>query len=214
MILNKLELDINQINELADAAPFMVQNSIPTMVVCPDLATQAIIEKANNAGKYSIIIQLGWDKQSKEGLEKFNGLDISSLNCDGFEILVKGKSENEIREEIIAMCDFIYSVVSPTSDIRFILNQEQLESIKQIPGNKYIIRNSIKTKCKQSESNRETYKQFVEDITKLGYLPKLAGNISSAKMINILSAHKYAVNMKQAKTIVREYKEFERLLLK
>ena len=54
-MLNRLEIDVMQANELIEAARLTVKHRLPSMIVHPDLSSEAFIARGQMGGKLKII---------------------------------------------------------------------------------------------------------------------------------------------------------------
>jgi hypothetical protein len=216
-VLSKLEIDVMQVNELLEASDLAFKHKLPALVIHPNLSQEALIARIRVKGRYKIIIPLDWPKGENYGNIKFRGVNKSALECDGFEImLTPNKTENETKNEASVLSDFIRSYLGEFVETRFVLgnlSKEKADITKMCKGlipirNPALIRSDTLLKIQQAKSNVDTHTEFQEAAYASGLnCPiKLSGNMNNLKSIATAPpAYRYAVNVMQAKTIIREY---------
>lgn len=219
--LPRLEIDVMQANELAEASELAVKHKIPALVVHQSLASDALIYRGKVNGKFKIITPVDWQHRDAYGLMKLRGLPVDALETDGFEILLTpNKSLHETKNEANVLTKFIHGNISPMSEIRFVLgvhnrntDQDNYESIYtmcdallSVPMPNYI-RTDHQLKLQVSKANTTTHNQLIAAIRSRIAAPiKLSGNITSVKCINgSPNAARFAVSVLQTKSIIKEY---------
>lgn len=214
-IFHKLELDVMQTNELADAVNIAIKYKIPAIVVHPLMTSEAIFARGRSGGKFRIYTPVDWPKGDNFGMLKFRGLSYDSLDIDGFEILLTGgKTIVDTRNEIKTITEFVKSQLSETIDVRFVLGsiQRTPENIKEMcealvgvraPA---MIRNDHHLKLQVGKANTDVHNEFIKTITDIIRLPiKLSGNINTIRSITACDkAKRFAVNVNQARAIIKE----------
>lgn len=217
-IFNRLEIDVMQANELLESVQLASKYSFPALVVHPTLATEAIIARAKFKGKFKIITPVDWPKGEIFGMTKFRGLSTDALEAEGFEfMLTPSKNETETRNEVKVITDFVKTHLNELTEVRFVLgvttrDQTNIETMckgltKVRPPT--LIRTDIGLKIQISKANPELHNQTVETIQKIINIPvKVSGNIGSIRTAAAChNAARLAVNLSQAKTIVREFQQ-------
>lgn len=216
-ILQKLEIDVLQANELFDAVELAVKYTLPALVVHPNLATEALMIRGRRQGKFKLITPVDWPKGETFGNVKLRGLSQDALSLDGFEILLTpGKTEAETRNEAAALSQMIRDHLDDDAEVRFVLGSqvvtaENLDLIcKALIGIRTpkLVRNDVLTKTQATKANAETHQGFMAAVRqRLGVPIKLSGNIASIKIVTACDAAKFAVNLQQARAIIREYNQ-------
>lgn len=216
-VLNKLELDVMQINELLDASEIVSKYKMPAMVVHPNLAAEAMAARMRVKGRYKIIIPIDWPKGENYGNIKFRGVSKSALECDGFEIyLTPNKTENDIKNEAKALTEFIKAHLGDYVEVRFVignLSKNKDDIISMCKGllavrSPTLIRSDVSLKLQQNKANTDVHNDFCDTVNTSGFhCPiKLSGNMNNLRSItsapNVL---RYAAGVQQAKIIIKEY---------
>lgn len=218
MILNRLEIDVMQINELQTAAELAFKYHMPALVVHPQLAAQAHILRGQSGGRYKLITPVDWPKGESFGSLKVRGLELDALEADGFEFLLTGgKSESDNKNEVRLLHDFVRHNLPQNTEIRFVvgrfLNDEEdalkmCRALKNVPTPAYI-RNDPAVKMQVSKANPEVHNDFTAKIKEVISAPiKVSGNINSVRaLMSCKGAAKFAVNVSQAKQIIKEFNQ-------
>ncbi len=217
-IFNRLELDIMQANELLEGVELTIKHGFPAIVSHPGLASDILRARGRFGGKFKIITPVDWPKGDNFGTVKFRGLSTDAVEADGFEIFLTGeKLLLESRNEIKALTDFIKLHLPQFTEIRFIIGAfsrsvENIESICQAfvgvqPPN--FIRTDIPLKLQVNKANSEAHNNLIKKISSIVQIPiKISGNINGVRSITECPiAGRYAVNLTQAKTIVKEFSQ-------
>ncbi len=131
-------------------------------------------------------------------------------------MLTPDKSVNETKNEAGAITEFIRKHVGQQVEIRFVIGcQNKTEDeIKNIcEGLKGVrtpamLRTDTSVKLQASKANSEEHTKNINLITSIIKVPiKVSGNIGSLKAASECStASRFAVNLLQAKTIIKEFK--------
>jgi hypothetical protein len=217
-VVAKLEIDVMQANELLDANELALKYSLPALVVHPSLMSEALIIRGRFGGKYKLITAVDWPRGEVFGMAKMHGLSIDALEADGYEvILTPGKSTTDTKNEIGVITEFIKRRLAEISEVRFVFNNngKDVESItamaEALVGNRTpsLVRNDIAIKTQMTNTNIDAFKAFTDAVTSKISVPiKLSGNINGIKQaINIHWANRLAVNVTQAKSIIREFSQ-------
>lgn len=216
-VLNKLEIDVMQINELLDASELTSKYKLPAMVVHPNLASEAMAARMRVKGRYKIIVPIDWPKGENYGNIKFRGINKGALECDGFEIfLTPNKTENDIKNEAATLTEFVKTYLGDFVETRFVfgnLSKDKEEISRICKGllsvrSPALIRSDISIKIQQNKANSDTHTEFLDTVTSAGlHCPmKLSGNMNNLRAIaSAPSVFRYAVSVAQAKVIVKEY---------
>lgn len=215
-MLTMLEIDAMQANELLEASQITAKYKLPSLIVHQDLSSEAFILRAQLQANYKIITPIDWPKGSNYGLLKLRGLSTDALEVEGFEILLSdSKNTADIKNEAQAITDFIKHHLTELHEIRFVLgtsirNDEAIkricEAIKSVRSPAYI-RNDTALKTQIIKANPEIHNSTIDQISSVVKAPiKISGNISNFRtMIQCKRAKRFAVNLSQAKTIIKEY---------
>jgi len=216
-VFNRLEIDVMQLNELLEAVEIAHKYKLPAIIAHPNLSSDAIIAKSRVGGKFKIITPIDWPKGETFGMAKMRGLSTDSLETDGYEfLLTANKSEIDTRNEAKALTEFIKKHLTDQAEVRFVLgassrSDENLRALCQglltirTPS---MIRVDIHTKTQVNKANPEEHNRHMTLIRELIKAPlKISGNINNLKaVVSCPSAARYAVNVSQAKTIIKEFK--------
>lgn len=217
-ILNRLEIDVMQANELAEASELAAKHKMPALIVHPDLASEAQIYRGRTGGRYLLITPIDWPKGETFGQNKLRGLSTDALDADGFEILLTGgKSMQDSRNEAKYLTEFIKTHLNPMVEVRFVLGsnsrsehniQKMCEALREVRTPAFI-RNDTQLKLQVSKANPNTHNQLMEIISKEIKAPiKLSGNINGVRPITSCNdASRFAVNLLQAKNVVKELQQ-------
>ncbi len=213
-IYSKLEIDVMQSTELLEASQIAHKYKLPAIVVHPGLASDAIVIKGKMRGLYKLITPVDWPKGDVFGTTKFRGLTTDALEADGFEFMIQAsRSESDIAKEIKSLTDFVRQHLSQVAEIRFVLTgiktDEDLtkvgKAILQNPMPSFV-RNDISLKTQVSKANSSTHESFINTLKGKVAVPiKLSGNINSIRSTIGLNASRFAVNLAQAKAIIKEF---------
>jgi hypothetical protein len=218
MIFNKLEIDVMQVGELEEASRLAYKYSLPSVVIHSGLIAEGYSARSRVKGRYKILIPVGWNKNSAFGIQKLYGLDIDSLEADGFEILLTpNKSTSETKKEVSEIVNFLRMKVSKTAEIRFVLGSNVgepdpsidinlLDGIVGVPSPNYI-RNDYKNKLQIGKANSDIHNEFISNVRQKTSLPiKISGNINDIKsVVACKGASRFAVSLLQMKAIVKEF---------
>lgn len=226
-VFSKLEIDVSQQSEIAEAVEFTFKYRLPALVVHQGLAGDALLARDRIGGQFKIIAPIDSPKGEVFGTQKLRGLNTSALQVDGFEILLTGdKSVLDTRNEAMALTDFIKKHLSQRIEVRFVLNvfsrdkeniNRMLEGLKTVRTPAFI-RNDIGNKLQVSKANADIHNACVNNIREyIGAPIKISGNISTLKSIaDCPEPKRYAVSLSNARTIVKEFqsqpKEIHELL--
>jgi len=214
-VLTTLEIDVLQSNELKQAIELAAKYKLPAIIVHPELAANAFIGRGTARGKFKIITAIDWPKASKYGAQKLIDLSIDAIETDGFEVMITpDKSEAEIANEARAITDFARNHLQPGFEVRFVFPQDSSEEFIERAAKALVkvpkpvcLRNDIFLKTQTSKACAETHNHFINVVRRQnGIAIKISGNINGLKSIaECDKASKFAVNVTQAKTIIKEY---------
>ncbi len=215
-IFNRLELDVMQANELNESVELAYKHSFPAIVVHQGLASDAIRARGRVRGKFKIITPVDWPKGDNFGTTKFRGLSTDAIEADGFEIVLSGgKTEIETRNEAKTITEFIKMNLSQSVEVRFILNtftRDDANIETMCKGLLHIrtpsmIRTDTQLKLQVSKANTDENNRYINLIRANINVPiKLSGNIIGVRSVTgSADASRYAVNLAQAKTIIKEF---------
>jgi len=216
-IYGKLEIDVMQVNELHEAVETAYKYSLPALVVHHGLSSEAIIAKNRAGANFKIITPIDWPKGETFGTTKLRGLTTDALEADGFEILLTpSKSINETKNEATAITEFIRRHIGPQVEIRFVIGCQtksdgEIDSMCQgLVGVRTpaLIRTDTQIKVQVSKANVNEHNRHMSSIKSVIKAPiKVSGNINNLKCVTECdSAFRFAVNLIQAKTIIKEFK--------
>lgn len=213
-IYSKLEIDIMQATELLEASQLAHKYKLPALVVHPGLASDAIVIKGRLKGAYKLITPVDWPKGETFGTTKFRGLSTDALEADGFEFMIlASRSEADIAKEIKSLTEFVRNHLSQTAEIRFVMTQTKTDEDVVKLGKAILlnpapsmVRNDISLKTQVSKANPETHESFVSSLKSNVSVPvKISGNISTIRSTVGINAARFAVNLAQAKAIIKEF---------
>lgn len=216
-IISRLEIDVMQVNELAEASEISVKYGIPAIVVHPNLVGDAIFNRLRAKGQYKIIVPIDWPKGELKGQAKFRGINKQALEADGFEImLAENQKSYQIKEEAKYVTEFITTYLSDFAEIRFVFgntartDEQIVEICNGLNGFKTptLLRNETQLKTQQSKANTDTHLNFINTLRQngVGAPIKISGNINNLKSTaGLATAHRFAVSVAQGKAIIKEY---------
>ncbi len=218
-IMTRLEIDVMQASELEEASAFAFKYKIPALIIHQSLSSDGLIIRGRIGGQYKIITPVNWPNGEHLGIRKFRGMSTDSLEADGFEVmLTPNLSEIDTRKEASEISDFIRTRFQPGLEIRFVIGTSNCSSpddiskisagLTKIPL-PTCVRNDIHTKNQTSKANPTVHTGVMDSILKSLRIPiKISGNITDLKSINGHDrASWFAVNLSQAKNIIKEFKE-------
>ena len=216
-LIRKLEIDVMQANELAQAIELACVYRMPAMVVHQDLATEAVIQRAKRQAVYcKIITPINWPKGDKRGATKMHNTPVTALSQDGFEIMLCPRGFGELQAEAAELTHFIRNYLPLASEIRFIVGAltynltdvlVMCDALRAIPTPNFI-RTDTNLRIQQARANHTSHNEILTAIRRATALPvKLSGNIGTVKMMVLCKADRYAVSLKQAQAIVKEITE-------
>jgi len=215
-MFNKLELDVMQANELIEAANLAAKYKFPAIVVHPAITSEAMMARGRAGGQYKIITPVDCPKGEVFGMTKFRGLSTDALDADGFEImLTAGKTVTDTRNEAKSLTDFIKQHLTELTEVRFVFGvfsrtEEDIATLCEalldvrMPA---MIRTDHQLKLQISKANADTHNQVIDKILEKVKVPiKLSANINSVRTITSCDrASRFAVNVLQAKAIIKEF---------
>lgn len=213
-IYSKLEIDVMQASELLEASQLAHKYRLPALVVHPGLASDAIVFRGQMRGAYKLITPVDWPKGETFGTTKFRGLTTDALEADGFEFMIQvSRSEADIAKEIKSLTEFVRQHLSQTAEIRLVVSATRTEqdvikigkAILQNPSPS-MVRNDISLKTQVSKANTEIHEAFSNTLKSTVVVPvKISGNINGIRSTVGVNASRYAVNLAQAKNIIKEF---------
>lgn len=161
-----------------------------------------------------MITPVDWPKGEQYGTAKFRGLTTDALEADGFEFMINvTRPEHDIVKELKSLTDFVRNSLSLTAEIRIVVagtySQEDIlklgRSVLKVPI-PTCIRNDISLKTQVSKANTETHQAFIHSLKETVAAPiKISGNIGSIRSTMGIGAFRFAVNLAQAKAIIKEF---------
>ena len=215
-LIPKLEIDIMQANELAEAMEFACVYRTQAVVVHPDLAAEAAIQRTRRQARCKIITPVDWPKGEKFGVSKMHTMPLAALSQDGFEIMLSPRDINKLKAELLELSNFVREHLLNATEIRFVLgaltyDQKDVlklcEALKSIPA-PTLLRTDTNLRIQQIKANATSHSEMIESIKHIISRPlKLSGNISTVKMLTSCKAERYAVSLKQAQAIVKEIRD-------
>jgi hypothetical protein len=117
-------LEINMLTPDTDfraISNFAIKHRVPALVIAPEFAPMVLTDRSAKSGQYQIIAAIDFPDGKNFCLDKFNTLDVMSLEVDGMDILLtRGKTEIEARNEVKALTEFLKGSVNPTLNIRYV----------------------------------------------------------------------------------------------
>lgn len=217
-VVAKLEIDVLQANELLEASELAFKNAVAGLVVHPSLMSDALVIRGGFGAKYKLITAVDWPRGDTFGIAKMHGLSIDALEADGYEVvLTPNKNFTDTKNEVNAITEFVKRRLSEISEVRFVFNcnGKDTDAISQMAqgliGNRTpaLVRNDVSIKTQMTNTSIDAFQQFSDTVTQHIKVPiKLSGNINGiGRVINIHWANRIAVNVTQARTIIREYNQ-------
>jgi hypothetical protein len=217
-IFNRIELDVMHASELEEATELTVKYKFPAMVAPSQSPSEAIWLRGRRQGKHQIVTPVDWPKGDSYGMLKLRGLSSDAIDVEGFEILLTGGMKlDDTRREAKALTDFIKNQLSETVEVRFVLGAFQRERQNVLEMCKALldvrapayIRTDHHLKLQVSKANTDTHNELIDDISSIVGVPiKLCGNISSVRTMTACTrAKRFAINLAQAKSIIKEYNQ-------
>lgn len=214
-IPTKLEIDVLAINELQEAIQLAIKSFVPAIVVHSKLIQEAIILRGRMNGRFKIITPIDWPKGEKTGIAKWHSQPMDVFEADGFEIvLAANRKAGEINRDIIESTEFVKEKIGDEFDVRFTINShdisddglENIATAFQKVRQPSLIRSDTQTKTQQSKANVETHNKFISTFKKYVATPlKVSGNINDLRTAAVIGSNKLAVNLVQAKSIIKEF---------
>lgn len=217
-VTTKLEIDVMSALDLMPSIDMAIKYRMNTLVIHPDLMTDAIFARVRKQGKFKIITPVDWPKGDVFGMNKMTGMTKDALSADGFEIIISARdNSNEIKSEALAITDFVRRHLGQHIQVRFVLatsvrDPQMISKIcdvmKHIPAPN-VLRTDIHTKIQQTKAE---HTPILENIRKSTALPvKISGNINSLKIVQkyLSDVHSFGVSLKQAEAIIAELKKAE-----
>jgi hypothetical protein len=214
-VYSKLEIDVMQVNEIQESVHLAIKHKLPAIVVHQSLSGDAIIARSMAGGKFKIITPVDWPKGEIFGDLKLRGLSFDSIETDGFEILLTaGKNETDTKNEAKVLTEFLKSRIGDQVEVRFVLGSslrpfDHIETIcKSLAGVRTptCIRTDTQLKTQVTKANPEEHNKIIAMASSYISAPiKVSGNINTLKAIaSCPQASKFAVNLLQAKAIIKE----------
>lgn len=223
MPLLKLEIDVPQSDQLAEAANLAKKHSCPALIVAPDLVLTAGITRSVKLAKFNILTIVDHPRGELFNKEKFRGFPTEAINAQGFEILLTAKQTHyEVAAEIKYLSEFCRNYFGVTTEIRFVLDLNQpnrnlqfatnaLLACKTIPMPS-LIRLTHHTKVTPAQSNIESTIKLIEELRKVCAVPiKVSGNVDY-KIYKQVPADKFGVSLLQAQAISEEVTNVQRIV--
>ena len=210
-IPHKLEIDVLQVSDVEEAAQLSYKYGFPAMIVHGSIINDALVARGKIKGKYKIITPIDWPKGEKSGSLKFRDAVAEIFETDGFEIMLSDEITGHINAEVTQIVNFIRTNLGEHIDIRFVLGAYTRPNYADIcAGLKNcrlpnFLRLDIPTKGQVTKCNSDTHNQIISDIDKILSIPiKAAGNINNTTTIKNVNASRFAVNLVQARSIIKE----------
>lgn len=216
-ISTKLEIDVMQATEIREAVELAVVHQMPAMVVHPDLVPETVVLRAVRQGRFNIIVPIDWPKGERNAMAKLQHINVDALSQDGFEILVSHKdSASATQAELKMLSEFIRVHLREVVEVRFVLGtiardwdsiKRIVSVLKDVPA-PAMLRTDCHLRTQQSKASPQVHNKLIHDIRELYNVPiKVSGNINSIRAVLTTRADRFAVSLKQAKTIIAEVKE-------
>lgn len=219
MTLTKIELDIYKHNEIKEACEFAFKYRCPVIVVPPELVSQARLHRGVAQGKFKIVSSIDAPKGINYAHNKLRGVPVEAMSADGFEIMLTGGDKKAIVNEIKFLSTLSRDYFPPGTEVRFTLGVDKrdseqvknmLEAFKAVPQ-PALLRTTPLTSVKVASGTHEYHnniKKLISDIYRCKI--KISGNINRNVIVNC-DAHRYAMNIEQARSIIREAQDLEKL---
>lgn len=219
-LTTKFEIDVlPNAHDLDKACLLAVSHVCPAIVVPPQLASQAILNRSRRNGQFKVILAIDWATGQSYGMLKMRGFTAEMIGVDGYEIMLTGnKYRAETKNEADSLTKFIKNYISELTEVRFVLGttSRPADEIEQICGalNEVrapaLIRTDIITKGHVSKASVAVHKAELDLIRGVTSLPvKVSGNIESFKHADALMEHpnkpdRFAVTAQQFISVITE----------
>ena len=220
-ILTRLEIDVMQGNEIIESFELAHKYRLPAVVIHPSLSSDALVCRGRSKGKYKIITPVDWPKGEAFATNKFKGLNLDSLETDGFEIfLSQKKSSDDLKKEISSCTEFIKRYMGELIEIRYVIGtrtkepdsiKDAVEAFRNVK-NPNMIRDDVNLKTQNYKANAELHNGFMDMVKEVISCPmKVSGNIENLTIIEACdSAKRFGVSLQQAKSIIRLVNNIEK----
>jgi len=196
---------------------FAIKNRVPAVVIAPEFAPMVLTDRSAKGGQYQIIAAIDFPDGKNFCLDKFNSLNVMSLEVDGMDILLtRGKTEIEARNEVKALREFLQGSVNPTMDIRYVYGyytrewpeiENLLKATEAHPPHAIRIDQHLELPNVGLERHIEAVNKLK---TKTPKPLKVSGNVDLATieaMLKIDSRLKFDVTIKQATSILNQLQQ-------
>lgn len=214
-VTTKLEIDVMSANELQTSVDLACKHHMPSLVVHPQLVSEAVLMRIKRKGRFKIIVPVDWPKGDNFSMLKMRGMTKQNLAADGFEILLTGgKTEAESHNEAAALTDFISKNLTDQSEVRFVLGAQmrpEEETIRMCRGLIGIrpptyVRIDHHLKVQVTKGSAEAQNALASRIKEtIGFPLKACGNYATAKSVASCTwAPRIAVGLTQAQQIIKD----------
>jgi hypothetical protein len=212
MIGNSVEIITTSVQDIKNL------KSIPlgckTIYTTPDLVQELALTRSLQNDKYNIYAMVDFPKGSKDGTDKFKGMDTNFFLVDGYDIVLNPSNPNPAKE-IEDIHSFIKQMVSNTIDICYTINVSMREESNIIKCAKSFFKNKP-TKIKlesqptlqPTKANLEVHKKTIEILRKYCTVPiVISGNINKKIYDELAGVYKIGMSLEQCNKILQAEKD-------
>lgn len=208
-----IEIDVLHVKDLHEAIDLAIQHEMPSVVVHPNMISQAIVARASRQGTFKIITAVDWDKASNRGIDKFKHLPMDVIATDGFEVAISDlQTEDAYWKELQTIVGPVTGSLCTNASIRICIDMYNrseeswmncCRAINRTSGIDYI-RTDRSLSLQQSKANATKFASYLEKIRSCtGVGVKLSGNVNSVRAISKCKTGRFGVSLKQAKDIIK-----------
>jgi len=193
-----------------------IKHNLQALVVHQQIVTEAQIARARAGGRFKLIVPIDWPKGETFGMTKMRGLSIDAMDVDGFEImLTPGKTMLDTRNEARVLTEFVKKQLGDSIEVRFVLGvfSRTPENIIDMCNGLLTVRTPSmirldhQLKLQINKANQDAHNEWIDKVLAVISAPiKISGNITNIRTITgCEKAKRVALNLLQARTIIREH---------
>jgi hypothetical protein len=215
-------MEINMLEPQADfrvISDFAIKNRCAAIVISPEFAPMMLSDRSAKNGQYKIIAAIDFPDGKRFCYDKFNTLNVLSLEVDGMDILfTRNKTEVESRNEAKTLNEFLRGSINPNLDIRYVLGcycnkwdnvVKFLNALKAHPPQAVRIDQHLDLPNINADSHLQMVSKLREHTPKT---LKISGNLDLSAVEKILAVDKnvrFDVSIAQAIAITKQVKQKE-----
>lgn len=208
--LSKLEIDVSRNDPLHAIVELAQKHRVPALVVPPDLVAVANISRGVGQSQCKVIAAVDWPRGEQYKQDKFRGLPIEALHCDGFEVLLTPRDTMQaVTDEVSYLAGFIHQQFGPLFEMRFVLDLDNsrqraatvwvLDAFKKIQGPAYIRTTHLNKLPGQTKPAEQV--EFIRKYT--GTPIKFSGQVD-VELYKALPVERFAATYQQAQLLIKE----------